>query len=163
MTGSGGHVQEATCARDPLDICGRSPVGRGVGRTKAPAASQLLVRRIRLSTLSLSTLRRSGDLIVSIAGELDTETAGQLNTALRNPGSWLVRLVLDMRHVTRIDAVGIGAIVTADSQTRQRGQELIIVRPPADLKRWLWLTRRDEHVRVVDDFPETNGLQPRAA
>ena len=147
----------------PLDICGRSPVGRGVGRTKAPAASQLLVRRIRLSTLSLSTLRRGGDLIVSIAGELDTETAGQLNTALRNPGSWLVRLVLDMRHVTRIDAVGIGAIVTADSQTRQRGQELIIVRPPADLKRWLWLTRRDEHVRVVDDFAGMIGLQPSVA
>jgi anti-anti-sigma factor len=116
-----------------------------------------------LSTLSLSTLRRSGDLIVSIAGELDTETAGQLNTALRNPGSWLVRLVLDMRHVTRIDAAGIGAIVTADSQTRQRGQELIVVRPPADLKRWLWLTRRDEHVRVVDDLAGMIGLQPSVA
>ena len=116
-----------------------------------------------MSALSLSTLRRSGDLIVSIAGELDAETAGQLNTALRNHGSWLERVVLDMRHVTRIDAVGIGAIVTADSQTRQRGQELIVVRPPADLERWLWLTRRDEHVRVVDDFAGMVGLQPRAA
>ena len=116
-----------------------------------------------MSTLSLSTLRRSGDLIVSVAGELDAETASQLNTALGSHGSWLERVVVDMRHVTRIDAVGIGAIVTADSQARQKAQELIVVRPPADLERWLWLTHRDEHVRVVDDFPETNGLQPRAA
>ena len=139
------------------------PLWAGGGTDESSGSQPTLVRRIRLSTLSLSTLRRSGDLIVSIAGELDTETAWQLNTALRNHGSWLERLVLDMRHVTRIDAVGIGAIVTADSQTRQRGQELIVVRPPADLERWLWLTRRDEHVRMVDDFAGVIGPQPRAA
>ena len=116
-----------------------------------------------MSALSLSTLRRSGDLIVSIAGELDAETAGQLNTALGNHGPWLERVVLDIRRVTRIDGVGIGAIVTADSRTRLR-------RPGADrrsaagrLERWLWLTHRDEHVRVVDDFAGMIGLQPRAA
>ncbi len=139
------------------------PLWAGGGTDESSGSQPTLVRRIRLSTLSLSTLRRSGDLIVSIAGELDTETAWQLNTALRNHGSWLERLVLDMRHVTRIDAVGIGAIVTADSQTRQRGQELIVVRPPADLERWLWLTRRDEHVRMVHDFAGMIGPQPRAA
>ena len=116
-----------------------------------------------MSALSLSTLRRSGDLIVSIAGELDAETAGQLNTALGSHGSRLARVVVDMRRVTRIDAIGIGAIVTADMRTRLRGQELIVVRPPADLERWLWLTRRDEHVRVVDDFAGMAGMQPRAA
>ena len=116
-----------------------------------------------MSALSLSTLRRSGDLIVSIAGELDAETAWQLNTALSNHGPWLERVVLDMRGVTRIDGLGIGAIVTADSQTRESGQELIVVRPPADVGRWLWLTHRDEHVRVVDDFVGGIGLQPRAA
>ena len=72
-----------------------------------------------MSALSLSTLRRSGDLIVSTAGELDAETAWQLNTALRNHESWLERVILDLRYVTRIDAAGIGAIVTADSQTRR--------------------------------------------
>ncbi len=116
-----------------------------------------------MSALSLSTLRRSGDLVVSIAGELDAETAGQLSTALGNHGSWLERVVLDMRHVTRIDGAGIGAIVTADSQTRQGGQELIVVRPPADVERWLWLTHRDERVRVVRDLAGVIGPQPRAA
>jgi anti-anti-sigma regulatory factor len=65
--------------------------------------------------------------------------------------------------VTRIDGAGIGAIVTADSQTRQGGQELIVVRPPADVERWLWLTHRDERVRVVRDLAGVIGPQPRAA
>ncbi len=111
-----------------------------------------------MSTLSLSTSRRQGDLIVSAAGELDSETAWQLHTALRSRERWLERVILDLRHVVRIDGVGIGAIVTADSQTRDEGQELIVVRPPADVERWLWLTHRDEHAQVVDDLAGVIGL-----
>ena len=113
-----------------------------------------------MSAFSLSTFRRQGDLIVSVAGELDAETAWRLNTALRNHEPRLERVILDLRHVIRIDGVGIGAIVTADSQTREDGQELVVVRPPADVQRWLWLTHRDEHVRVVDDLPGLVGSQP---
>jgi anti-anti-sigma factor len=114
-----------------------------------------------LSALSLSTFRRSGDLTVSAAGELDAETAWQLNRVLGNHGPWLQRVILDLRRVTRVDGVGIGAIVTADSRTRASGQELIVVRPPADVERWLWLTHRDEHVRMVHDLVELIGSQPK--
>jgi anti-anti-sigma factor len=106
-----------------------------------------------VSTLSLTTSRQQGDLIVSAAGELDCETAWQLHTALRAHEPRLERVILDLRRVVRIDGLGIGAIVTADSQTRDQGQELIVVRPPADVERWLWLTRRDEHAQVVEDLP----------
>jgi len=116
-----------------------------------------------VSALSLSTFRRRGDLIVSAVGELDAETAWQLNTALRNQEPWLKRVILDLRHVIRIDGVGIGAIVTADSQTREEGQELVVVRPPADVEHWLWLTHRDDHARVVGDLAGVIGSQPTAA
>ena len=56
-----------------------------------------------MSALSLSTFRQRGDLIVSAVGELDAETAWQLNTALRNQESWLERVILDLRYVIRID------------------------------------------------------------
>jgi anti-anti-sigma factor len=111
-----------------------------------------------LSTLSLSTSRRQGDLIVSAAGELDSETAWRLHTAVRSREPRLERVILDLRQVVRIDGVGLGAIVTADSQTRDEGQELIVVRPPADVERWLWLTHRDEHARVVHDLAAVIGL-----
>jgi len=113
-----------------------------------------------VSALSLSTFRQRGDLIVSAVGELDAETAWQLNTALRSQEPWLERVILDLRYVIRIDGIGIGAIVTVDSQTREDGQELVVVRPPADVERWLWLTHRDEHVRVVDDLAGVIGSQP---
>jgi anti-sigma B factor antagonist len=116
-----------------------------------------------LSALSLSTSRRSSDLIVSAAGELDAATAWRLNTELRDQVPWLKRVILDLRQVTRVDAVGIGAIVTADSQTRDDGQELIVVRPPPDVERWLWLTRRDERVRVVQDLAGVTWLRPGVA
>src|SRR3954452_13769085 len=135
------------------------PPGWGMGRTKLlakPWSGDIVV-----STLSLSTFRQRGDLIVSAVGELDAETAWQLNTALRKQAPWLERVILDLRHVIRIDGVGIGAIVTADAQTREEGQELIVVRPPADVERWLWLTHRDEHVRVVADLPGVIGTRPK--
>ena len=134
---------------------------REMERTKALVTSWS--GGIVVSTLSLSTFRQRGDLIVSAVGELDAETAWQLNTALRNQEPWLKRVILDLRHVIRIDGVGIGAIVTADSQTREEGQELVVVRPPADVERWLWLTHRDEHVRVVGDLAGVIGSQPAEA
>ena len=115
-----------------------------------------------MSALSVSTFRQRGDLIVSAVGELDADTAWQLNTALRDQESWLERVILDLRYVVRVDGAGIGAIVTADSQTREDGQQLVVVRPPADVERWLWLTHRDEHVRVVDDLAGALGSQPKA-
>ena len=116
-----------------------------------------------MSALSLSTFRQRSDLIVSAAGELDAETAWRLNRELHDQAPWLKRVILDLRQVTRVDEVGIGAIVTADSQTREDGQELIVVRPPPDVERWLWLTRRDERVRVVNDFAGVIGSQPEVA
>jgi anti-anti-sigma factor len=116
-----------------------------------------------VSALSVSTFREQGDLIVSAVGELDAETAWQLNTALRDQEPLLERVILDLRYVIRIDGVGIGAIVTADSQTREEGQELVVVRPPADVGRWLWLTRRDERVRVVDDLAGVDRIEAEAA
>jgi anti-anti-sigma factor len=132
-----------------------------MGRTKLlakPWSGDIVV-----STLSLSTFRQRGDLIVSAAGELDAETAWQLSDALRNQEPRLKRVILDLRHVIRIDGVGIGAIVTADSQTRDDDQELIVVRPPADVERWLWLTHRDEHAQVVGDLAAVIGPQPKVA
>jgi anti-anti-sigma factor len=137
------------------------PPGWGMGRTKLlakPWSGDIVV-----STLSLSTFRQRGDLIVSAAGELDAETAWQLSDALRNQEPRLERVILDLRHVIRIDGVGIGAIVTADSQTRDDDQELIVVRPPADVERWLWLTHRDEHAQVVGDLAAVIGPQPKVA
>jgi anti-anti-sigma factor len=116
-----------------------------------------------VSALSLSTFRQRGDLIVSAVGQLDAGTAWQLNRALRDQESWLERVILDLRYVVRVDGAGIGAIVTADSQTHEDGQELVVVRPPADVERWLWLTRRDERVRVVDDLAGAIGSGPEVS
>jgi anti-anti-sigma factor len=116
-----------------------------------------------VSALTLSTFRQRGDLIVSAVGELDAETAWQLNTALRDQEPWLKRVILDLRYVIRVDGAGIGAIVTADSQTREEGQELVVIRPPADVGRWLWLTRRDERVRVVDDLAGVDRIEAEGA
>ena len=115
-----------------------------------------------MSALSVSTFRQRGDLIVSAVGELDADTAWQLDTTLRDQEPPLGRVILDLRYVIRVDAAGIGAIVSADSQTREDGQELVVVRPPADVERWLWLTHRDEHVRVVDGLAGAMESQPKA-
>jgi anti-anti-sigma factor len=116
-----------------------------------------------MSTLSLATFRQNGDLLVSVAGELDAETVWQLNAAVRSETPRAERIIIDLRHIIHMDSIGRAAIAAADSQTRQTGQELVIVRAPADVERWLWLTNRDDRVRIVDDLAAVIGPQVQEA
>jgi anti-sigma B factor antagonist len=90
-----------------------------------------------------------GDVhVVSVAGELDLHTAGDLHTALdsalaREPR----RVVVDLGGVTFLDSTALGALVTAAKRARATGARTVVVTDDPHTTKLFRITAFD---RVVD-------------
>jgi anti-sigma B factor antagonist len=60
---------------------------------------------------------------VSVAGEVDLATAGELSRAVRS-GLATGGVVIDLREVTFMDSSGVGALNTALREAAEQGREL---------------------------------------
>jgi stage II sporulation protein AA (anti-sigma F factor antagonist) len=65
--------------------------------------------------LSTSTTVTDRIRIVTLAGEIDYNTGGQLRQALDVTGVTRPRIVIDMHQVTFMDSVGINILITETS------------------------------------------------
>jgi anti-sigma B factor antagonist len=90
---------------------------------------------------------------VRVAGELDIETAPELQQTLRDAES-LTRLVaLDLRDVTFIDSTGLRTIVDASSRARRADRRLVLLRGSTNVDRLLTLTGTAAMVELADVDP----------
>lgn len=92
-----------------------------------------------------------GEAIVSVRGEVDVVTVGQLRAVLQplavaGPG----RIVVDVSEVSFIDSTGLGVLVGALERTRGRGAELVLRGPGASTRKILEITGLDVVFAVVD-------------
>jgi stage II sporulation protein AA (anti-sigma F factor antagonist) len=77
--------------------------------------------------LQSATTRVDGPAIVTMRGELDSETAAQFWHYLAYLlGQGHRRIVLDLGGILLIDSVGVDVIARASRWTRQRGGELVV-------------------------------------
>ena len=84
------------------------------------------------------SVRDVGDLhLVSLRGELDMETAEGLSDWLI--GSSGSTVVVDLSELTFLDSSGIAAFVVARNHMVERGDSLILTRPPPFIRRTLEL------------------------
>jgi anti-anti-sigma factor len=77
------------------------------------------------------------DGVVTVRGDLDMETVGQLTQALDELSGTVV-LVLD--ELSFIDSCGLQGILNAQRAARERGDDLILRRPSEPLIRVLEMT-----------------------
>lgn len=100
---------------------------------------------------------RNGDsLWVRPIGELDLDTAPQLNdelTTARTGGAG--RIVLDMRALTFMDSTGLRLVIRWDTDARQDGFQFAIVPGPEVVQRVFRLTGMDEHLPVAEPPAES--------
>ncbi len=78
----------------------------------------------------------STDHGLALAGELDMATADDLGTRLHEDGSADGELSLDFSDVTFMDSSGLRAILAA-AGSRRDGSSIVIVNPPAQVRRLL--------------------------
>jgi anti-sigma B factor antagonist len=87
-------------------------------------------------TLTVTTTRRSGAVVVSLAGDLDMTTVGQAAAALRAATDQGVPVVLDMTEVRFFSSAGLNLLLQLHEDVRDRqldvrvaGDQRAVIRP----------------------------------
>lgn len=96
------------------------------------AAARTPVFRSQLLTVS-----RSGPGAVVISGEVDASNAGAMARALETVVEAQDALLMDLRELEFIDAAGLRAIHETARRLNARGGELVLLSPPAVMRRML--------------------------
>ncbi|MGD0981268.1 MAG: STAS domain-containing protein [Solirubrobacteraceae bacterium] len=87
---------------------------------------------------------------VCVAGELNLVTAPRLEQTVRRASGRARLVVVDLRGLTRVDAVGVGALVSATRTARREGRRLVLVRGFPQVDRLLALTGAASAVETID-------------
>jgi anti-sigma B factor antagonist len=101
---------------------------------------------------------------VRLSGELDIETATQLEHTLDQSRLAAPLVVLDLRDLAFIDSAGVHAIVNASSRARQSGRTLLVLRGSANVDRMFALGGCSEELEIgeVDAVEPLLRAQPEA-
>jgi anti-anti-sigma factor len=108
--------------------------------------------------LHSATTPSEGDAVVTVRGDIDAETAGQLWQYL----SYLVgqghhRIVLDLRGMILIDSAGVEVLARVSAWTRRKGGELVLRSMSPALAEQLELASQAEahrhHPSAAGDLP----------
>ena len=111
--------------------------------------------------LQSATTPSDGDAVVTVRGDIDTSTAGQLWQYL----SYLIgqghhHIVLDLRGMILIDSAGVEILARVSAWTRRKGGDLVLRSvSPALAEQLEWARQADAHRR----HPSSAGDQPPPA
>lgn len=103
--------------------------------------------------LELAT-RREGEtsVVISVGGEVDHDTAAQLDQAVRSALSDGARhVVVDLSTTGFMDSSGLGALVGLSKAAD--GATLVVVCPQPSLRKLFAISRLDEVLAVYPDVP----------
>ena len=113
--------------------------------------------------LQSATTPSEGDAVVTVRGDIDTETAGQLWQYL----SYLVgqghhHIVLDLRGMVLIDSAGVEVLARVSEWTGRKGGKLVLRSVSPALAEQLALARQSEehrrHPSADGDLPPSPAL-----
>jgi anti-sigma B factor antagonist len=93
--------------------------------------------------LVIQVRHHPGHVLVTVAGEVDISTVGQLRERLAGLAAAGRPLVTDLDQVTFIDAAGLGALVGAARRAAAHGTSLRVVCSRAQTRNLLQLTGLD--------------------
>jgi len=93
-------------------------------------------------------------VLVTVAGEVDFATAGQLRERLFTLAATGRPLVADLDRVTFIDAAGLGVLAGAARQAAAHGASLRVVCARRQVRRLFSLTRLDQAVPLAASLAE---------
>jgi anti-sigma B factor antagonist len=88
-----------------------------------------------------------------MTGELDLASSPQFRQTLREAIRRVRLLMLDLRELSFIDCSGAHVILDVAKEAERGGDQLLIVRGPAQVDRLLTLTAVSERVPIIDLAP----------
>jgi anti-anti-sigma factor len=112
--------------------------------------------------LQSATTPSDGPAVVTVRGDIDSDTAAQLWQYL----SYLIgqghhHIVLDLRGMVLIDSAGVDVLTRVSTWTRRKGGELVLRSVSPALAEQLELARRAQAHRRHRQQPATNRVVHR--
>jgi len=110
----------------------------------------------------------NGVAVLDLDGRLTVGAEGSASPPLRSMVGALVaqgnvRFVLDLSHLTSIDAWGLGELAVVYTLVRQVGGELTLVAPAPRVRRMLTVTRLDSILAIRESEAQlTSAVHPTA-
>jgi stage II sporulation protein AA (anti-sigma F factor antagonist) len=95
-----------------------------------------------MTPLSIRKTVRDGRHTLALTGELDLDSADELEEAVREVCASDARLVIDLRKVTFMDSTGLRVLVVAGMLCEDKGNDLRII-PGEDIQRILEMSGLD--------------------
>lgn len=90
--------------------------------------------------------------VVRLTGALDAVASGEVRKQLSElVRDGVMRLVIDLEGVNRIDSTGLGALVTTLKAARDRGGELVLASLTPSVRTVVELTRLHRIFDIYDD------------
>jgi anti-sigma B factor antagonist len=97
--------------------------------------------------------------VVSAAGEIDIHTAAGLQEALTSAFRHSPSVIIDLTQVTFLDSSALGVLIGARRRAQHSGGTVMLVRPPAIVRKLLTGTQLQQSFPVYDSLDEAvHGL-----
>lgn len=107
--------------------------------------------------LVIAVRRRSGHVLVTVSGEIDIATAGQLRSRLAGPADGGQQVVIDFSRVSFIDAAGADVLAGAAARAAARGGSLQLAAAGRQVRRVLALTGLDRSIPLAATVAEAQA------
>ena len=104
-----------------------------------------------MANLSIRSNREAVTLTLSLAGDLDSQTAERFQPAIEEAEqSGAAVIVLDLTEVRFIDSSGLVALLMAARRSDRRGGRLLVRAGSGEVRKLLELTSIDQKLNLVD-------------
>ena len=107
--------------------------------------------------LIIAVRRRRGHVLVTVSGEIDIATAGQLRGRLEGPAGSGQQVIIDFSRVSFLDAAGAGVLAAAAARAAARGGSLRLAAAGRQVRRVLALTGLDRSIPLAATVAEARA------
>ena len=114
-------------------------------------------RAVAADGLNLQTLKRADATVIQCTGRLTSDHAAALKAYVKDAMPHASRIVLDLAEVTKMDSVGLGAIVGLYVSARKAKCELVLVNYNKSIKELLGITNL---LSIFEDCAKTGMRIP---
>jgi anti-anti-sigma factor len=100
----------------------------------------------------LDTEAEGTSALVTVSGDFDLQVAERVAEALGGvEASGPELLVIDLSGLSFLDSSGMGVIAAAQGRATEAGRRLVVVKPPANVRRAFELSGLDDVLDMADD------------
>jgi anti-anti-sigma factor len=101
--------------------------------------------------LSIDVSARETSTVVTLAGDIDMQTAAALRERLAELDASAGTVIVDLAGVEFLDSSGVGALVGAASALSATGGSLRLACPPPQVQKVFRISRLAEVIPIYDD------------